>query len=59
MTEHALNHRFRRVRAQAVVINEARQHGFDIKNLATDEKHLPATQESVDKDSMTAPLEII
>lgn len=57
MTEHALNHRFRRVRAQALVIQEGRKAGFDIKDLATEEKVLPVTQESVDKNSMTTPLD--
>lgn len=51
MTEHALNHRFRRVRAQASIISEARARGLDIKELSTDENILPATQGAIDKNS--------
>lgn len=51
MTEHALNHRFRRVRAQASIISEARARRLDIKELSTDENILPATQGGIDKNS--------
>jgi hypothetical protein len=56
MTEHALNHRFRRVRAQASIISEARARSLDIKELSTDENILPATQGAIDKNSTAFPL---
>ncbi|EEU44285.1 uncharacterized protein NECHADRAFT_84664 [Fusarium vanettenii 77-13-4] len=56
MTEHALNHRFRRVRAQASIISEGRARGLDIKELSTDENILPATQGAIDKNSTAFPL---
>ncbi|KAM5342632.1 hypothetical protein ACJ41O_013598 [Fusarium nematophilum] len=49
MTEHALNHRFRRVRAQANIIQVGREQGLDIKDLTTDENVLPGTQGSIEK----------
>ncbi|KAL2676761.1 hypothetical protein Neosp_010526 [[Neocosmospora] mangrovei] len=52
MTEHALNHRFRRVRAQASIISEGRARGLDIKELSTDENILPATQGAIDKNNI-------
>ncbi|KAJ3458570.1 hypothetical protein MRS44_012679 [Fusarium solani] len=52
MTEHALNHRFRRVRAQASIISEARARSLDIKELSTDENILPATQGAIDKNNI-------
>ncbi|KAI8657443.1 hypothetical protein NCS57_01122400 [Fusarium keratoplasticum] len=52
MTEHALNHRFRRVRAQASIISEARARNLDIKELSTDENILPATQGAIDKNNI-------
>ncbi|KAJ4310416.1 hypothetical protein N0V84_010981 [Fusarium piperis] len=52
MTEHALNHRFRRVRAQASIITEARTRRLDIKELSTDENILPATQGAIDKNNI-------
>ncbi|RSL53062.1 hypothetical protein CEP54_010592 [Fusarium duplospermum] len=52
MTEHALNHRFRRVRAQASIISEARARKLDIKELSTDENILPATQGAIDKNNI-------
>lgn len=55
MTEHALNHRFRRLRAHAVVVQEGRAQGLDLKDLEIDEKKLPATQEKVDKNSTLPP----
>lgn len=55
MTEHALNHRFRRVRAQASIISEARARSLDIKELSTDENILPATQGAIDKNSTACP----
>lgn len=51
MTEHALNHRFRKIRAQALLIKEGRMAGFDMKHLAVEENELPSTKESVHKDS--------
>ncbi|KAJ3505684.1 hypothetical protein NM208_g16165 [Fusarium decemcellulare] len=51
MTEHALNHRFRRVRAAAQIIPLAREQGLDVKDLSTDENILPATQGGIDKNS--------
>jgi hypothetical protein len=55
MTEHALNHRFRKLRAQAVMIQEARQIGLDMKNMTTDESLLPTTQDRIDKRSRIFP----
>ncbi|RSM10977.1 hypothetical protein CEP52_003229 [Fusarium oligoseptatum] len=52
MTEHALNHRFRRVRAQASIISEARARKLDIKELSTDENILPSTQGAIDKNNI-------
>lgn len=54
MTDHALNHRFRKVRATVNIINDARAQGLDIKDLTTDENLLPSTQAAIDKNS-TAP----
>ncbi|UKZ83549.1 hypothetical protein TrVFT333_011358 [Trichoderma virens FT-333] len=51
MTEHALNHRFRRLRAQSVIIREGRNQGFDPKNICQD-GDLPATQEAVEKNNI-------
>ncbi|KKP00466.1 hypothetical protein THAR02_07438 [Trichoderma harzianum] len=51
MTEHALNHRFRRLRAQSVIIREGRNQGFDPKNICPD-GDLPATQEAVEKKNI-------
>lgn len=51
MTEHALNHRFRRLRAQCVIVREGRRQGFDMKDMRQD-GDLPATQEAVAKNSM-------
>jgi hypothetical protein len=47
MTEDALNHRFRRLRAEAVIIAEARKEGYDMKDLKLD--GLPAAQNKIDK----------
>ncbi|KAF4465216.1 hypothetical protein FALBO_7944 [Fusarium albosuccineum] len=52
MTEHALNHRFRRVRAAAQIIPLAREQGLDVKDLSTDENILPATQGGIDKNNI-------
>ncbi|PHH69018.1 hypothetical protein CDD83_5860 [Cordyceps sp. RAO-2017] len=49
MTEHALNHRFRRLRAQATLIREARQRGLDMKDLVGVDE-LPTTQDAIDTD---------
>ena len=48
MTEHALNHRFRRYRAETLIIREGRKAGFDPKDLPTE--GLPNTQEAVGKN---------
>jgi hypothetical protein len=58
MTDHALNHRFRKVRATVNIINDARAQGLDIKDLTTDENLLPSTQAAIDKNS-TAPNNLI
>ncbi|KAL7931116.1 hypothetical protein V8C35DRAFT_310396 [Trichoderma chlorosporum] len=51
MTEHALNHRFRRLRAQSVIIRQGRDQGFDIKYMRQD-ADLPATKEAVEKNNI-------
>lgn len=58
MSEHALNHRFRRLRAQAVIIREGRKEGFDMKDIIPD-GDLPVTQEAVEKNSMPLNLELL
>ncbi|GFP55225.1 hypothetical protein TASIC1_0005008300 [Trichoderma asperellum] len=47
MTEHALNHRFRRLKAQVVIVREGRSKGFDPKNICAD-GDLPNTIDAVD-----------
>lgn len=54
MTDYALNHRFRRIRTQAVIIKEARSQGLDLKELSVDENVLPDKQGAVDKKSTMA-----
>lgn len=50
MTPDALNHRFRHLRAEALIISKARQQGgFDMKDMKND--GLPKTQGAVDKSS--------
>ncbi|KEY65467.1 hypothetical protein S7711_08307 [Stachybotrys chartarum IBT 7711] len=49
MTEHALNHRFRRLRAHCSIIREGRKEGLDMKDLLLD---LPDKQEAVDKNNI-------
>ncbi|KAH0493830.1 hypothetical protein TgHK011_000478 [Trichoderma gracile] len=51
MSEHALNHRFRRLRAQAVIVREGRKAGFDMKDMIPD-GDLPVTQEAVEKKNI-------
>ncbi|KAH6611063.1 hypothetical protein Trco_001083 [Trichoderma cornu-damae] len=51
MTEHALNHRFRRLRAQSVIVREGRRQGFDPKDMRQD-GDLPVTQEAVEKNNI-------
>ncbi|PTB62845.1 hypothetical protein BBK36DRAFT_1172137 [Trichoderma citrinoviride] len=51
MSEHALNHRFRRLRAQAIIVREGRKEGFDMKDMIPD-GDLPATQEAVEKNNI-------
>lgn len=53
MTEHALNHRFRRLKAQVVIVREGRSKGLDPKNIFDGE--LPATIDAVDTKSMPSP----
>ncbi|KAM3526500.1 hypothetical protein NHJ13051_003439 [Beauveria bassiana] len=52
MTEHALNHRFRHIRAQTEIIMEGRKLNLDVKNLTTDESSLPKTVGAVDKKNI-------
>ncbi|KAI9158720.1 hypothetical protein HJFPF1_06718 [Paramyrothecium foliicola] len=47
MSEHALNHRWRHLKAQATIIRKARDQHLDMKDLVVDEKQLPATQDAV------------
>lgn len=56
MTEHALNHRFRKVRASVEIIHTARAQGRDMKGLTTDENLLPSTQAAIDKNSRLSNL---
>ncbi|KHN94606.1 uncharacterized protein MAM_07512 [Metarhizium album ARSEF 1941] len=51
MTEHALNHRFRRLKTQALIIRQGRTHGFDMKHLVV-EDNMPAAQDAVDKKNI-------
>lgn len=50
MTEAALDHRFRPVRAEAIIISEARKQGLDMKDMKLGDD-LPKTQGSVDINS--------
>ncbi|KAG5975718.1 hypothetical protein E4U55_007593 [Claviceps digitariae] len=52
MSEHALNHRFRKIRAQSLVIKLGRERGFDMRDLCVDENKLPSTQEAVDQKNI-------
>lgn len=54
MTEHALNHRFRRLKAQVIIVREGRSKRLDPKNLLADGE-LPATIDAVDTKSMPSP----
>lgn len=49
ITEDALNYRFRRLRAEAVIIRHGRDTGFDMKHLSVED--LPKTQATVEKNS--------
>ncbi|CAI6100395.1 hypothetical protein V2G26_008255 [Clonostachys chloroleuca] len=51
MTEDALNHRFRRLRAEAVIIRHGRDAGFDMKHLSVED--LPKTQATVQKNNIS------
>ncbi|CAH0053384.1 unnamed protein product [Clonostachys solani] len=51
MTEDALNHRFRRLRAEAVIIRHGRDAGFDMKHLSLED--LPKTQATVEKNNIS------
>ncbi|KAG6236850.1 hypothetical protein E4U25_003274 [Claviceps purpurea] len=52
MSEHALNHRFRKIRAQSLVIKTGRERGFDMRDLCVDDNELPSTKEGVDKKNI-------
>ncbi|KAK2603705.1 hypothetical protein QQS21_004081 [Conoideocrella luteorostrata] len=52
MTEHALNHRFRKIRAHGSIIKLAREEGYDMRSLSVDENSLPSTKEAVDKQNI-------
>lgn len=51
MTENALNHRFRRLKTQTLIIRKAREQGFDIKDMTCNEAILPIAQDRVDIES--------
>ncbi|PHH63459.1 hypothetical protein CDD81_5838 [Ophiocordyceps australis] len=51
MTEHALNHRFRRLRTQAAIIRAARGTTLDMKDLAVSDD-LPCTIEAIEKNNI-------
>ncbi|KAJ6438621.1 ubiquitin C-terminal hydrolase family protein [Purpureocillium lavendulum] len=51
MTDHALNHRFRRFRAQAIIVREARRLGYDMKDMMPPDD-LPDAQDRVDKTNI-------
>ncbi|RDA86564.1 hypothetical protein CP532_6010 [Ophiocordyceps camponoti-leonardi (nom. inval.)] len=51
VSENAINHRFRPIRAQATIIREARAQGLDIKDLLSQDE-LPATQDAIDKQNI-------
>ncbi|EGX91462.1 hypothetical protein CCM_05620 [Cordyceps militaris CM01] len=52
MSEHALNHRFRYIRAQSEIIMAGRKAKLDVKDLTTDESSLPKTVGAVDKKNI-------
>ncbi|KAG5916727.1 hypothetical protein E4U42_007527 [Claviceps africana] len=52
MSEHALNHRFRKIRAQSLIIKLGREVGFDMRHLCVDENKLPSTKEAVDQKNI-------
>ncbi|KAJ6781105.1 hypothetical protein PWT90_00686 [Aphanocladium album] len=51
MTDNALNHRFRLIRAQSEIITVARGANLDMKYLSVDESALPKTVGAIDKNS--------
>lgn len=51
MTESALNHRFRPLRAEVIIIAEGRKRGLDMKDLKVGDDVLPKKQSDVDKKS--------
>lgn len=51
MTEHALNHRFRYIRAQCEIIWQGREAKLDMKDLPRDDNALPKTVGAIDKKS--------
>jgi hypothetical protein len=52
MTEDALNHRFRRLRAESTIIREARTEGLDMRDFIVSES-LPKTINQVDKKNIS------
>uniref|UniRef100_A0A0B7JRE6 Uncharacterized protein n=1 Tax=Bionectria ochroleuca TaxID=29856 RepID=A0A0B7JRE6_BIOOC len=54
ITEDALNYRFRRLRAEAVIIRYGRDTGFDMKHLSVED--LPKTQATVEKNNISQHL---
>ena len=56
MTEHALNHRFRHIRAQIEIIWAGRDAKLDMRHLIVDESVLPKTVAAVDKKSTQSQL---
>ncbi|CEJ81230.1 hypothetical protein VHEMI01370 [[Torrubiella] hemipterigena] len=52
MTENALNHRFRRLKTQTLIIRKAREQGFDIKDMTCNEAILPIAQDRVDIENI-------
>jgi hypothetical protein len=54
LSEDALNHRWRRLRAETTIVREGRAKGLDLKNLPVSED-LPKKQGEVDKNSMHLP----
>ena len=57
MSEHAINHRFRKLRAEVVIIQEARKLGLDMKDLLF-EGDLPTTQGAVDRGGTLDPINL-
>ena len=58
MTDDALNHRFRRLRAESTIIRAARPEGLDMRDLPVSEA-LPKAIGAVEKNSTRLPLCVI